>query len=78
MPAITDLQKELNFTRENGIKIQTDQLQIWESVLKEEAFIKLQKEVQSTNGEAEDGFDICRGEEIDNILIRQIFNPDNI
>lgn len=69
----TSLQKELNFTIEQGIKIQTDQLNEFKCVLIPEAYTMLQSFVVAKNESALDGFDIVRGVDMYNILSNDVF-----
>ena len=61
-----------NFTIEQGLQVQTIQLNEWKSLLKSKVFEKLKKEVTKDNHLAKDGFDIVRGNSIDNILINKV------
>lgn len=68
----TYLQKELNFTKEEGVTIQTRHLEEFRLVLKPEAFEILKKLVTARNNVAQDGFDVIRGNQIDEILHNQV------
>lgn len=68
----THLQKELNFTKQEGITIQTRHLEEFGLVLKPEAFQILKKLVTAKNSVAQDGFDVIRGNQIDEILHNQV------
>ena len=61
-----------DFTIEQGLQVQTIQLNKWKSLLKSKVFEKLKKEVTKDNHLAKDGFDIVRGNSIDNILINKV------
>ena len=61
-----------DFTIEQGLQVQTRQLNEWKSLLKSKVFEKLKKEVIKDNHLAKDGFDIVRGNSIDNILINKV------
>ena len=61
-----------DFTIEQGLQVQTIQLNEWKSLLKSKVFEKLKKEVTKDNHLAKDGFDIVRGNSIDNILINKV------
>jgi hypothetical protein len=71
-PFRTEAQKQLNFTKEEGIAIQTQQLKEFRSVMSAEAFDVLQKLVTADNDKAVDGFDIVRGGDIDRILHHEV------
>jgi hypothetical protein len=71
-PFRTEQQIALNFTKENGISIQTQHLNEWKSVLSAIAYEKLFNLVTKSNKKAYDGFDIVRGNEIDEILRNKI------
>ena len=71
-PIRTEAQKQLNFTKEEGIAIQTQHLKEFRSVMSAEAFDMLQKLVTADNDKAFDGFDIVRGHLIDHILYNQV------
>jgi len=55
--------KEL--TVERGIEIQTEQLIKWEKVLKPEIYSSLVKHVTKDNHKAVNGYQICRGSDMD-------------
>lgn len=61
-------QKELNFTKEDGISIQNQHLKEFRSVMSALAFDMLKKLVTANNDNAFDGFDIVRGDQIDRIF----------
>ena len=61
-----------DFTIEQGLQVQTRQLNEWKSLLKSKVFEKLKKEVTKDNHLAKDGFDIVRGNSIDNILFNKV------
>ena len=61
-----------DFTIEQGLQVQTRQLNEWKSLLKSKVFEKLKKEVIKDNHLAKDGFDIVRGNSIDNILFNKV------
>lgn len=69
----TALQKELNFTVEQGVKIQTIQLNEFKCVLIPEAYTMLQSLVTAKNESALDGFDVVRGVDLYNILSNDVF-----
>lgn len=64
----TQAQRDLNFTKQNGIDIQTQQLKEFRSVMSPSAFAALHAMVTVDNDQAYDGFDIIRGNDIDAIL----------
>jgi hypothetical protein len=68
----THLQKELKFTKEQGIDIQTEHLEEFKLVLNSQAFEILEKLVTARNNVAQDGFDVIRGNQIDEILHNQV------
>lgn len=51
-----------------GIAVQEEQMEGWKSVLKEDAFERLQALVTAENSAALSGYDICRGNDIDMIV----------
>lgn len=53
---------------EQGIEIQTFHLEKWKTVLKEEVFQDLKTWATSTNNEAKTGYDIRRGNDLDNYI----------
>jgi hypothetical protein len=63
-----------DFTKELGIKVQTDQLNRWKSVLMPDVFDKLQKIVTKDNNDAVNGHDVLRGSRIDEIIFNQLMN----
>jgi hypothetical protein len=70
----TDAQRALGFSKEEGIKIQTEHLEQWKSVLAEEPWKMLKELVTKGNDEAVDGFDITRGMDIDNIIHNEVIH----
>ena len=68
----TQLQKELNFTKEQGIAIQQKQLKKLKCVLMLSPYEHLEKIVTQDNDKAVDGFDVCRGVEVFNILTNNV------
>jgi hypothetical protein len=56
------------FTIEQGIEVQTRQLEQWEKLLKEEVYNDLKAWAVSTNSEAKTGFSIRRGNDLDNYI----------
>lgn len=46
---------------EDGIRIQSEQLQDWKSILKDEVYEALHEYALRDNDKAETGYDICRG-----------------
>lgn len=71
-PLRTEAQKALEFTKQNGISIQSQQLKEFRSVMSAEAFDMLEKLVVAHNDKAFDGFDIVRGTQIDEILHNEV------
>jgi hypothetical protein len=53
-------------TVEGGIQIQNEHLQKWKTILKEEVYRELALWTMETNLEANTGYDIRRGVELDN------------
>ena len=62
----------LQFTKQLGIQVQTEQLNAWKSVLLPHLFEKLQILVTKDNDDAVNGFDILRGTEIDNLVHNEL------
>lgn len=71
-PQRTSAQLELNFTKEEGLMVQARQLKEFKAILTEPAFEVLEKLVTVKNKDAYDGFDLIRGEQIDEILHNQV------
>ena len=71
-PYRTEDQKLLNFTKEEGIKIQKKQLEEWRGVMAAKPFDLLTKLVTKNNHKAFDGFDIVRGTDIDMIIQNKV------
>jgi hypothetical protein len=67
-PERTHAQKQLNFTREEGIAIQARQLAEYKTVLLPRAFELLQDLTTAENDKVFDGFDVVRGDQITSIL----------
>jgi len=59
------------FTVEQGITIQTRNLDEWAKVLKPEIYKSLVIHATEKNNEAKDGYFICRGDGID-IMVRRM------
>lgn len=53
------------FTVNDGIKVQTEQLFRWKSVLIPEVYDSLEEYAKRNNHKAKTGYDICRGSELD-------------
>jgi len=68
----TQAQRDLNFTKEQGLDIQQQHLKEFKSVMSALAFEKLEQLVTATNKDAVDGFDVVRGSEINSILHNQV------
>lgn len=64
----TQMQKELNFTLEQGLEVQRKQLDEFKSVLTVGAFAALEREATKDNHKATDGFDVVRGNQLDEAL----------
>lgn len=58
-----------NFTIQNGIDIQTEQLNKWKALLKPKVYNQVQKLVTKNNDKATTGYDICRGDSITEIIL---------
>lgn len=56
------------FTVEQGIEIQTDQLNMWKTVLKEEVYLKLVSLAIKDNDKASSGYDVLRGSDLSSIV----------
>ena len=56
------------FTVEDGIRVQTNDLERWEKVLKPEVFEDLKKWVTKKNHLATNGYGICRGTYLANFV----------
>ena len=74
----TEAQNALNFTTEAGIKVQTEQLARWATVLKPEVFHHVEKIAKANNDKANDGFDIFRGVDIDQLVSNIAYNSVNM
>ena len=57
---------------EDGIRIQTEHLEAFKRILKPEAFEVLHKHATAQNNVAENGYDVLRGTDLDNILDNQV------
>ena len=68
----TQAQRDLNFTKEQGIAIQQKQLKELKCVLMLSPYEHLEKLVMQDNDKANDGFDITRRNKIFNILIDNV------
>jgi hypothetical protein len=68
-----DMTKE-PFDKQAGIRIQTQQLKRWETVLLPHVFKKLQQIVTKDNDEATNGYDVVRGHQMDEIIYNQLMN----
>ena len=71
-PQRTAAQLELNFTKEDGLAIQAQHLKEFKSVMSAPAYARLEQFVTASNKDAYDGFDLIRGEQIDEILHNQV------
>lgn len=65
-----------NFTKEDAIKIQRDQLDQWAKILKPEVFAKLEAHAIADNDHVSisNPFEIFRGTRIDNYLHNEFMN----
>lgn len=52
------------FTVEEGIAVQTENLNAWKLVLKEEIYLRVEKWSKETNDQAKNGYQIRRGGDI--------------
>lgn len=60
-----------NFSKKDGLKIQAEQLEVWETILNENVFKVVKKEAETRNKELSDdvsGYLVWRGTEIDNFV----------
>jgi hypothetical protein len=64
------------FTKELGIRVQTEQLNAWKSVLLPHLSNKLQVLATKDNDSAVSGYDILRGTEIDNLVHNELMKRD--
>jgi hypothetical protein len=58
---------------EEGVEIQTNQLQKWEQLLKPEIYEWLEKRVTKDNHLAKNGYDIVRGIDISNLVENYLY-----
>jgi len=63
------LNMQTEFTVEDGINIQTQQLSRWKKLLAGPVYGQLQTLVVARNGYARDGYDIIRGDAIKEIFL---------
>lgn len=61
-----------HLSKEEGIKIQDNDLKRWGTVLKPQAAVELRELAEKGNAEAESGYDICRGQELDVLIHRHL------
>ena len=61
------------FTVEEGIEYQNNQLKGWKSILKDEVYEALEEYAKRTNHEAKTGYDIRRGVDLDNYIGNYMF-----
>lgn len=71
-PHRTSAQLELNFTKEDGLAIQAQHLKEFKSVMSAPAYDRLEQFVTASNKDAYDGFDVVRGNQIDEIFHNQV------
>ena len=69
---LTKQQIELNFTKEEGLKIQENHLLEFKCVMSSNAFDMLKELVTKGNDDAKTGFDIKRGTDIEDILLDKV------
>jgi hypothetical protein len=56
------------FTVQDGITIQTNQLNKWKTILIPEVYEALEEYAKRNNDKAKTGYDICRGGDLDNYI----------
>ena len=64
----------LDFTVEQGIKVQQTHLNEWKTILTPEAYVALEEYATRDNDKAVDGLDICRGEALRNFIQQYAIN----
>lgn len=57
-----------NYTVEDGIAVQTENLRQWQGVLKPEVFERIKALATENNHTAATGYDICRGSDISDLV----------
>lgn len=69
MSKMTQAQKKLPFTREEALKIQTDQIEEWSLILKPEIIEIVKKEAEKHNLiDTGNSFDVWRGTDISQFI----------
>jgi hypothetical protein len=68
MKNIAIVVKENEFTVEDGIKVQTEQLEGWKKILRPAVYNELRKWATKYNDKAHNGYDIARGITLDNFI----------
>ena len=64
----------IEFTVEQGIKVQQAHLNEWKTILTPDAYAALEEYATRDNDKAVDGYDICRGEALRNFLQQYAIN----
>jgi hypothetical protein len=59
-----------DFPLEQGLQVQAEQLAGWKKVLKSKVFKKVEKEITKLNEKAIDGYDLKRGSDIHDTVMR--------
>lgn len=57
------------FSVADGIRIQQQHLEQWKLLLKPDVYANLVLYAERDNGKARDGYDICRGTDLNNYLL---------
>jgi hypothetical protein len=60
--------REKQFTVEQGLEVQAEQLAGWKTILIPEVYEALYEYATRHNSEAKTGWDICRGTNLDNYI----------
>lgn len=66
-----------DFTKEEAIEIQKEQLKKWKSILKPIPFLTLKIWCWNNNKKAKSGYDVKRGTDIDNFLHNLMIKETN-
>lgn len=60
--------REKEFTVEEGIKYQMEQLALWKRILIPEVYVALEEYATRNNHEAKSGYDVRRGVDLNNYI----------
>ncbi|MBN1183461.1 MAG: hypothetical protein JXB49_14305 [Bacteroidales bacterium] len=71
------MEKRAEFTVEDGIKVQTKQLERWAKVLKPEVFEDLRSFAIINNDKAHDGYGITRGCDLEYFILNYQYSVTN-